>query len=137
MCYQQVENRGNLTRFVVQSGSAENILDIESLPNVKRSCEGAGSVHHIAFSVKNRATQLEVRKALLDTGYPVTRVIDRDYFWSIYFRTVEGILFENATNELGFEQDEDIADFGQTRKLPAQHEHQCSYFEQVLESFDL
>jgi glyoxalase family protein len=137
MGYQQVENRGNLTRFVVQSGSAANILDIESLPNVKLSCEGAGSVHHIAFSVKNRATQLEVRKALVDTGYAVTPVIDRDYFWSIYFRTVEGILFEIATNEPGFEQDEDIADLGQTLKLPAQHEHRRSYLEQVLESIDL
>jgi glyoxalase family protein len=137
MGYQQVENRGNLTRFVVQSGSAANILDIESLPNVKLSCEGAGSVHHIAFSVKNRATQLEVRKALVDTGYAVTPVIDRDYFWSIYFRTVEGILFEIATNEPGFEQDEDIADLGQTLKLPAQHEYRRSYLEQVLESIDL
>ena len=70
---------------------------------------GAGSVHHIAFAVENRAKQLEVRKALLDTGYHVTPVIDRDYFWAIYFRTPGGVLFEVATNEPGFDRDEDTA----------------------------
>ena len=68
---------------------------------------GAGSVHHIAFAVPDRAAQLEVRKALVDTGYQVTPVIDRDYFWSIYFRTPGGVLFEVATNEPGFDRDED------------------------------
>ena len=43
----------------------------------------------------------------MDTGYHVTPVIDRDYFWSIYFRTPGGVLFEIATNEPGFDSDED------------------------------
>ena len=79
---------------------------------------GAGSVHHIAFAVENRAKQLEVRKALLDTGYQVTPVIDRDYFWAIYFRTPGGVLFEVATNEPGFDRDEDTAHLGEALKLP-------------------
>ena len=57
--------------------------------------------------MENRAAQLEVRKALMDTGYQVTPVIDRDYFWAIYFRTPGGVLFEVATNEPGFDRDED------------------------------
>ena len=64
-----------------------------------------------------------MRKALLDTGYQVTPVIDRDYFWAIYFRTPGGVLFEIATNEPGFNRDEDTAHLGQSLKLPQQHEH--------------
>ena len=55
----------------------------------------------------DRAAQLAVRKALVDTGTQLTPVIDRDYFWSIYFRTPGGVLFEVATNEPGFDRDED------------------------------
>jgi glyoxalase family protein len=80
-------------------------------------------VHHLAFAVENRARQLEVREALLDTGYQVTPVIDRDYFYAIYFRTPGGVLFEVATNEPGFDRDEDTAHLGQALKLPSRHEH--------------
>ena len=54
----------------------------------------------------------------LDTGYQVTPVIDRDYFWSIYFRTPGGVLFEVATNEPGFARDEEAAHLGEALKLP-------------------
>lgn len=74
--------------------------------------------HHIAFAVEDRAAQLDVRKALLDTGYQVTPVIDRDYFWAIYFRTPGGVLFEIATNEPGFDRDEDTAHLGEALMLP-------------------
>ncbi|MEE4346092.1 MAG: ring-cleaving dioxygenase, partial [Paracoccaceae bacterium] len=82
------------------------------------------------FSVTDRAAQLEVRKALLDTGWQVTPVIDRDYFWAIYFRTPGGVLFEIATNEPGFDRDEDSAHLGQSLRLPSQHER----LRDVLES---
>jgi glyoxalase family protein len=80
-------------------------------------------VHHVAFAVENRARQLEVRKALTETGHHVTPVIDRDYFWAIYFRTPGGVLFEIATNEPGFARDEPVAHLGEALKLPRQHEH--------------
>ena len=94
---------------------------------------GGGSVHHIAFAVEDRAAQLSVRKALMDTGFQVTPVIDRDYFWAIYFRTPGGVLFEIATNEPGFARDEDTAHLGEALKLPAQHEHLRSVLEKTLQ----
>jgi glyoxalase family protein len=97
---------------------------------------GAGSVHHIAFAVEDRARQLEVRKALLDTGFQVTPVIDRDYFWAIYFRTPGGVLFEIATNEPGFNTDEDTAHLGEALKLPAQHAHLRARLESTLEPLE-
>ena len=80
----------------------------------------------------NRATQLEVRKALMDTGYQVTPVIDRDYFYAVYFRTPGGVLFEVATNEPGFARDEDQAHLGEALKLPSQHAHLRPYLEKHL-----
>ena len=84
-------------------------------------------------AVENRARQLEVREALLDTGYQVTPVIDRDYFWAIYFRTPGGVLFEIATNEPGFDVDEDTAHLGESLKLPSQHVHLRERLERHLE----
>ncbi len=123
MGYQQAETQGDLTRYVIEGGNAADTIDIQSLPTTAEAQTGAGSVHHIAFAVEDRAAQLEVRKALMDTGYQVTPVIDRDYFWAIYFRTPGGILFEIATNEPGFDRDEDTAHLGEALKLPTQHEH--------------
>lgn len=123
MGYEESDTDGNITRFVVPDGNAANTIDIEVLPDARTAMQGAGSVHHIAFAVENRARQLEVREALIDTGYQVTPVIDRDYFYAIYFRSPGGVLFEVATNEPGFDRDEDTAHLGEALKLPSQHEH--------------
>jgi glyoxalase family protein len=63
-------------------------------------------------------------------------VIDRDYFWAIYFRTPGGVLFEVATNEPGFDRDEDTAHLGQALKLPAQHAHLRAALEKYLEPIE-
>jgi glyoxalase family protein len=136
MGYEKLETEGNVTRFAVPGGNEANIIDIETLPEVGHAGQGAGSVHHIAFAVENRARQLEVREALIDTGWQVTPVIDRDYFWAIYFRTPGGVLFEVATNEPGFDRDEDTAHLGEALKLPSQHEHLRARLEKLLEPIE-
>jgi len=123
MGYQKFDTQDNVTRFIVPGGNAANVIDLETLPGAPQARSSAGSVHHIAFAVENRARQLEVREALLETGYQVTPVIDRDYFYAIYFRTPGGVLFEVATNEPGFDRDEDTAHLGEALKLPSRHEH--------------
>ncbi|MEM9851242.1 MAG: VOC family protein [Pseudomonadota bacterium] len=133
MGYEKVDHDGSVTRFAVPDAGPANVIDLEAIPDAPFAAQGAGSVHHIAFAVENRARQLEVREALLDTGYQVTPVIDRDYFWAIYFRTPGGVLFEIATNEPGFNRDEDTAHLGQALKLPSQHEHLRQRLEQMLD----
>ena len=133
MGYEKAESEGNVSRFVIPSGNGADTIDLEVLPQTPYARQGAGSVHHVAFAVDNRATQLEVRKALTDTGYQVTPVIDRDYFWAIYFRTPGGVLFEVATNEPGFNRDEDTAHLGEALKLPTRYEPYRSRIEKQLE----
>ncbi|MGH1464739.1 MAG: VOC family protein [Cognatishimia sp.] len=122
MGYQRDEMTGGITRYRIEDGNGANVIDVEALSAGSASVQGAGSVHHIAFAVDDRAAQDTVRKALMDTGYQVTPVIDRDYFYAIYFRSPGGVLFEIATNEPGFDRDEDVAHLGSALKLPTQYE---------------
>jgi len=130
--YQNVETEAGVTRWAIADGAGANLIDIEERPDSPKAIEGAGSVHHIAFCVETRARQLEVREALIDAGYRVTGVRNRSYFWAIYFRSPAGILFEVATNEPGFDADEDAAHLGKALRLPPQHEHLREELEKVL-----
>ncbi len=136
MGYQPEDTKEGVKRFVMPGGNGSDRIDVETVPGANFAALGAGSVHHIAFAVENRARQLEVRKALIDTGYQVTPVIDRDYFWAIYFRTPGGVLFEIATNEPGFDRDEDTAHLGEALKLPSQHAHLRALLEKHLQPIE-
>ncbi|MBX9459152.1 MAG: VOC family protein [Rhizobium sp.] len=136
MGYQELDRKDGVTRLIMPDGNDAKFIDLETMPNTNRGLQGAGSVHHVAFAVDNRATQLEVRKALMDTGYQVTPVIDRDYFWAIYFRTPGGVLFEVATNEPGFDRDEDTAHLGEGLMLPQQHKHLRPILAQTLQKLE-
>jgi len=136
MGYDLAGTHDGIKRLVRPGGNGADFVDLETLPGVAHADLGAGSVHHIAFAVPTKADQLEVRKALLDTGYQLTPVIDRDYFFSVYFRTPGGVLFEIATNEPGFNRDEDTAHLGEALKLPRQHEHLRAQLEKTLEPLE-
>ncbi|MHA6344488.1 VOC family protein [Roseivivax sp. CAU 1761] len=122
MGYEEAGQDGATTRFRVAGGNPADIVDL-TLTDAAPAVQGAGSVHHLAFSVPDRTRQAAVRQALSETGCQVTPQIDRDYFWAIYFRSPGGVLFEIATDEPGFARDEDPAHLGEALKLPAQHAH--------------
>jgi glyoxalase family protein len=132
MGYKHSETSNGIKRYAIDGGNGADVIDIETLPSVAPAQPGSGTVHHVAFAVEDRAAQLKVRQAIVDTGYQVTPVIDRDYFWSIYFRTPGGVLFEIATNEPGFARDEDPAHLGEALKLPKQHAHMREILEKNL-----
>lgn len=93
---------------------------------------GIGTVHHVAFAVDDPDQQLEVRRELLRRGVPVTEVMDRQYFRSIYFREPGGVLFEVATIPPGFTADESVSDLGTSLKLPPWEEPKRSVIEAGL-----
>lgn len=136
MGYEQAETEGHHTRYRLNKGNGSGIIDISAMPAGEAATEGAGSVHHIAFSVSDRQAQLAVREALTEAGYSVTPVKDRDYFWAIYFRSPGGILFEVATDEPGFGRDEEPALLGQALKLPSRHAHLRERLEYSLQPLE-
>jgi glyoxalase family protein len=83
---------------------------------------GAGTVHHIAWHSRDE-DHVSWQARVAEAGMGVTPVIDRDYFFSIYFRQPQGILFEIATSSPGFGVDEAPEDLGERLCLPIQHEH--------------
>jgi glyoxalase family protein len=93
--------------------------------------EGAGSVHHIAWATRDDE-QEAWRRRVASAGAPVTAVIDRQYFRSIYFREPSGVLFEIATLSPGFAIDEDPERLGEALRLPPQHEHLREHLERSL-----
>lgn len=93
--------------------------------------QGAGTVHHIAWACED-AEQGEWRARVAEAGAHVTPIIDRDYFFSIYFREPSHVLFEIATLSPGFAVDEDPAHLGESLRLPKQHEHLRAQLEQLL-----
>lgn len=135
MGYTISATQGNVRRLTLPDGNGADVVDIETV-SADRAREGAGSVHHIAFSVPDRARQADMRNVLAKAGLAVTKAIDRDYFHAIYFRIPGGVLFEIATNEPGFIRDEDEDRLGTELKLPDRHEHLRATLEQRLPPLD-
>ncbi|MCK8491987.1 ring-cleaving dioxygenase [Spirosoma sp. RP8] len=119
-------------RFKAGNGGPGNYVDVLHSPKDVRSLQGAGSVHHVAFSTDSDETQAIIQDKLLTAGYHVTPVQDRNYFNSIYFREPGGILFEVATNPPGFAVDEPVAELGTALKLPPQYEARRAALEAEL-----
>jgi glyoxalase family protein len=136
MGYEKAGVEGNVERFRLAAGNGADAVDLETLPDLPFADLGAGSVHHVAFAVADRAAQLAVQEALTARGHHVTPVIDRDYFWAIYFRTPGGVLFEVATAEPGFARDEAPEHLGEALQLPEQHRHLRPYLEKHLEPLE-
>ncbi|HEY9249466.1 MAG TPA: VOC family protein, partial [Rariglobus sp.] len=133
MGYRLVKRDGNRARFTSatdeRSGAYIDVIaDVSAAPGAG----GSGTIHHIAFSVPDDATELAMQKALHAAGYSVSEVRDRNYFHSIYYREPGGILFEIATANPGFAVDESPASLGTALKLPVQFERARSQIERLL-----
>jgi glyoxalase family protein len=84
----------------------------------ERGVPGAGTVHHVAWSVLNSEIE-EWQRHVTGAGAHATPVIDRFYFRSVYFREPGGILYELATLDgAGFASDEAPEEMGQGLSLP-------------------
>lgn len=84
----------------------------------ERGTPGAGTVHHVAWSVL-AAEIAEWRQHVAAGGARPTPVIDRFWFQSVYFREPGGVLYELATLDgAGFAVDEEPELMGRRLVLP-------------------
>ena len=91
---------------------------VEERPEAAPGFVGAGGVHHVAFRVPDADAQERWRQQIASARVPVTPIVERYYFKSIYFREPGGVLFEIATDGPGFTADEDPAHLGERLSLP-------------------
>jgi glyoxalase family protein len=109
---------GRGARFETGPGGPGAEVRVEARPEAAPGVVGPGGVHHVAFRVPDAEAQLRWRERIAAARVPVTPVVERYYFKSIYFREPGGVLFEIATDGPGFATDEDPAHLGERLALP-------------------
>lgn len=128
-CQQQVSNRFRFKTDAIETANIVDIIEDASAPN---GYNAAGTNHHVAFRVANDEILMEYRDKVQEAGLIITPKIDRDYFYSLYFREPGGVLFEIATDNPGFTKDEPLAELGKGLKLPKQYERMRNELETTL-----
>lgn len=134
--YKLIAQEGNRYRYATDAIATANIIDMVELPTEQRGIGAGGTIHHIAFRVKDDATQMAFHEKIQSLGLHITPQIDRNYFHSLYFREPGGVLFEIATDNPGFTVDEPLEELGTNLKLPAQYEPQREAIKKHLVALD-
>lgn len=130
--YKLIDQDVNRYRYATDAVENAAIVDLVELADEKRGLNANGTVHHVAFRVKNDEILMHFREKIEEFGLSITPQIDRQYFHSLYFREPGGVLFEIATDNPGFTVDESLEELGQNLKLPAQYESQRAAIEKHL-----
>jgi len=127
-----VEQHVNRFRFVTDAVETAAIVDLVEAPGERAGHVAGGSVHHVAFRVANDDILMQFRKKVVEAGHQITDKIDRNYFYSLYFREPGGVLFEIASDNPGFATDETVEELGSGLQLPPQYEPRRAQIEKVL-----
>jgi glyoxalase family protein len=130
--YEFAGQEGNRYRYATPTVENASVVDLIEAPNEPRTGNAGGTIHHVAFRVKDENVLMAFREKVLAKGLSITQKIDRNYFFSLYFREPGGVLFELATDNPGFSVDESVSELGKNLKLPKQYEGSRKEIEAVL-----
>jgi glyoxylase I family protein len=83
-------------------GAAGTLVSLLEYPHMERGSVGVGSTHHFAFRVATEDELEGWQRYLTSRTVPVTQVLDRGHFKSIYIRDPDGHIVEIATDLPGF-----------------------------------
>lgn len=104
--------------YTIGQGGPAGEVHIETRTDLPVERPGRGSVHHVAFRVPTMEDYPKWEELLRSQGFATSGLVDRYYFKSIYFREPNGILYELATDEPGFDTDEPMETLGENLALP-------------------
>lgn len=130
--YELEGTENNLFRFKTNAVENAAIVDILEVPKAERGQNAGGTNHHVAFRVKDEETLMAFREKVLQKGLQITEKINRDYFFSLYFREPGGVLFEIATDNPGFATDETVEELGTSLQLPDRYKGARAQIEKAL-----
>lgn len=130
--YTHLKQEGNVHRFTTDASPTANIVDIVEDANGKPGINAGGTNHHVAFRAKDDKVMMEFREKVRSAGLNITEKIDRNYFYSLYFREPNGVLFEIASDNPGFATDEPVNELGTHLMLPSQYEPSRKEIEHAL-----
>jgi len=106
-------------------------LHVRVEPALPQAQPAAGSVHHVAFRVRDKEYGCWVTR-LERLRIPSSGPVGRFYFRSLYTREPNGILYEIATDGPGFATDEPLEALGERLSLPPFLEPQRAAIERSL-----
>jgi glyoxalase family protein len=132
MGFSEIGTSGKWTRYESGEGGSGTFVEIAEFPEESQGRWGLGSVHHVAWRMKDVDTELALRKRIAEAGLNPSPKIDRFWFESVYFQEPNGIVFELATDGPGFDRDEDMDKLGQTLILPPWLENRRTEIERSL-----
>ena len=118
--------------FEMGDGGPAAELHMRVEPGLRRSGQGAGAVHHVAFRVPDDAFDSWVDR-YNRLGVRSSGAVDRFYFRSLYAREPGGVLYEIATDGPGFAADEAADALGERLSLPPFLEPRRTAIERGLE----
>lgn len=130
--YTLLEQEGSRYRYITTNIENAAIVDLIEAPEEERGIVAGGTNHHVAFRVANEDVLMTYREKILQKGINITPKINRDYFFSLYFREPGGVLFELATDNPGFTVDEPLDQLGTSLKLPVQYQPMRAEIEKAL-----
>jgi predicted esterase/catechol 2,3-dioxygenase-like lactoylglutathione lyase family enzyme len=120
--FRELAEDASTRRYGAGDALPGRLLNLRTIGGFGEAKGGAGTVHHVAFTVLDDRAQAELRDSVVSSGMHPTGVLDRKYFRSVYFREPGGVLFELATQGPGFVVDEPVEQLGSRLTLPDQLE---------------
>ncbi len=117
MVAKQKEASFSLFEMAPGGNGASVIIDYQRM--MGQAIQGYGTVHHVAFRIKDRDELDEWRVHLLQQQISNSGFVDRYYFQSLYARIYPRILFEFATEGPGFiDGEEPYETLGEALSIP-------------------
>ncbi len=134
--FEEQTSEENLTLFSTEGTVGANVI-IEQSETEEPGRGGRGIVHHVAFRAKDIDDLNKMREQVIAKGLHPSEVIDRHWFYSVYFREPSGILFELATDGPGYANDEDFEHLGEKLILTPWLEPRRALIERTLPKLEL
>jgi catechol 2,3-dioxygenase-like lactoylglutathione lyase family enzyme len=98
--------------FGDEEGRPGTLITCLEYAELEEGVVGRGSTHHFALNVGSEEELAAWRDYLVSRGVPVTEVLDRTYFKSIYLRDPDAHIVELATHGPGVTADEPLEELG-------------------------
>ncbi len=129
--FTKVKDEGGIQVYQTGSSIGHTVLiEKPDAPSAGRA--GGGTVHHVAFRVKDKEELDQKRQEVSGMGLHPTGIIDRFVFKSVYFRSPGGVLFEMATDGPGYQSAHGDEEMGSKLFLPPWLEPQRVIIEKSL-----
>lgn len=129
--FEKKETSDNLSLYQTDAPVGHSVI-IETNATRVPGKTGRGTVHHIAFRAKNQDELDKLRRRVSQIGLYPTQIIDRHWFKSVYYRIPQGVLFEMASDDPGYDVDENFDELGEHLILPPWLEDKRERIESVL-----